>query len=228
MWAETAGNEQAPEPPPSVPADTNDLQADTQPEVGHIGARFGSPAMRRRMRAEAGSPEPPPPMPEQDPSDERPIEGVDAPERSPADSGAEIGAKAGVGFGFGGAVAEDHTGALAADRAPSLVRPYAWTGGRTAASYDLRLETLVSAHPGAALATPASTAEYRRIVEVCAMPTSVAEVAVALSVPLGVVRVLLGDLIAMRIVTVHDNGGAAGGASEMALLERVLAGLHRL
>jgi Protein of unknown function (DUF742) len=95
-------------------------------------------------------------------------------------------------------------------------------------SHDLRLETLVSTCPAAARTTPASTPEYRRIVDVCARPTSVAEVAVALSVPLGVVRVLLSDLIEMRVVTAHQNGSATGGVPEMAVLERVLAGLHRL
>jgi hypothetical protein len=219
---ETAENEQRPEPPPSVPADTSGppagIQAGIQAEVGHIGARFGSSAMRRRMRAQAVSPEPPPPKPKPEPdsAEGRPIDDAGAPapptrelQRPPA----EI---------FG-----DEAGTRAPDRVPSLVRPYAWTGGRTTSSCDLHLETLVSAHPAAALRTPASTPEYRRIVDLCAIPTSVAEIAAALSVPLGVVRVLLGDLIEMRIVTAHQNG-ATDGAPEMALLERVLAGLHQL
>ncbi|NUT54329.1 MAG: DUF742 domain-containing protein [Saccharothrix sp.] len=110
-----------------------------------------------------------------------------------------------------------------------LVRPYAWTGGRTASDYDLRLETLVSLEEdGIAIAMRDTTAEQRSIVEMCAnYPRSVAEVSAMLSVPLGVARVLLGDLISMGVVAVHDNAAAPGGP-DFTLLERVLVGLRNL
>lgn len=110
-----------------------------------------------------------------------------------------------------------------------LVRPYAWTGGRTSSHHDLRLETLVSLEEdGVAIAMRESTAEQRSIVEVCATrPRSVAEVSALLTVPLGVARVVLGDLISMGVVAVHDNAAAPGGP-DLALLERVLAGLRHL
>ncbi|QQQ80413.1 DUF742 domain-containing protein [Saccharothrix sp. 6-C] len=109
-----------------------------------------------------------------------------------------------------------------------LVRPYAWTGGRTAPGYDLRMETLVSLEEdGIAIAMRDTTAEQRSIVEMCANPRSVAEVSALLAVPLGVARVLLGDLISMGVVAVHDNAVAAGGA-DFTLLERVLVGLRNL
>lgn len=110
-----------------------------------------------------------------------------------------------------------------------LVRPYAWTGGRTASSYDLRLETLVSLEEdGIAIAMRESTAEQRSIVELCAnYPRSVAEVSALLAVPLGVARVLLGDLISMGVVALHDNVAAPGGP-DLGLLERVLVGLRNL
>jgi hypothetical protein len=54
------------------------------------------------------------------------------------------------------------------------------------------VETLVSALP-AALSAPLRF-ELRRIVELCQVPLSVAEVAVQLGVPLGVARVLVADL----------------------------------
>jgi hypothetical protein len=74
-----------------------------------------------------------------------------------------------------------------------LVRPFLVTGGRTRPLQDgLRVETLVSAMP-AALHAPLRF-ELRRIVEVCQTPQSVAEVAVHLGIPLGVARVLVGDL----------------------------------
>ncbi|MFE9747518.1 DUF742 domain-containing protein [Saccharothrix saharensis] len=110
-----------------------------------------------------------------------------------------------------------------------LVRPYAWTGGRTSSSYDLRLETLVSLEEdGIAVAMRDSTAEQRSIVELCAnYPRSVAEVSALLSVPLGVARVLLGDLISMGVVAVHDNAAEPSGP-DLTLLERVLVGLRNL
>ncbi len=109
----------------------------------------------------------------------------------------------------------------------SLVRPYAWTGGRTSSSYDLRLETLVSLEEhGIAIAMRDPAPERRSIVELCAYPRSVAEVSALLSLPLGVVRVLLSDLISMGVVAVHQETG--GGGPNMVLMERVLQGLRHL
>ncbi|MGW4113579.1 DUF742 domain-containing protein [Actinosynnema sp. NPDC004786] len=110
-----------------------------------------------------------------------------------------------------------------------LVRPYAWTGGRTASDYDLRLETLISLEEsGIAVAMRDTTAEQRSIVELCATyPRSVAEVSALLAVPLGVARVVLGDLISMGVIAVHDNATAPTGP-DLSLLERVLVGLRNL
>ncbi len=46
--------------------------------------------------------------------------------------------------------------------------------------------------------------------------------------PLGVARVVLGDLAAAGSVAVHRTVGSADAASDVALMQRVLAGLHRL
>jgi len=83
-----------------------------------------------------------------------------------------------------------------------LVRPYMVTGGRTRPLHDgLRVETVLRAAPGA-LHAPLQF-EARRIVELCQIPRSVADVAVALSMPLGVVRVLVGDLVVGGYVAVQ-------------------------
>ncbi|MGQ0716328.1 MAG: DUF742 domain-containing protein [Pseudonocardiales bacterium] len=107
-----------------------------------------------------------------------------------------------------------------------LVRPYFWTGGRTAAQVDLAVETLVSAtgHPPEPPARP----EHRTILQLCATPHSVAELAALLSIPLGVARVLLGDLAATGSLAVHRTAGAADSAPDVALMQRVLTGLRRL
>jgi len=107
-----------------------------------------------------------------------------------------------------------------------LVRPYSWTGGRTAPRVALPVETLVSAtgHPPDPVARP----EHRTILGLCATPRSVAELAALLKMPLGVARVLLGDLAAAGSVVVHRTAGSADAAPDVALMQRVLTGLRRL
>ena len=107
-----------------------------------------------------------------------------------------------------------------------LVRPYFWTGGRTTSRVTLAIETLVSA-TGRPVG-PAAPMEHRTVLELCATPHSVAELAALLKVPLGVARVVLGDLAAAGNVAVHRTVGSADAASDVALMQRVLAGLQRL
>ncbi len=107
-----------------------------------------------------------------------------------------------------------------------LVRPYSWTGGRTTSLVNLEVETLVSATGRPA--DPAAPPEHRTILELCATPRSVAEVAALLKMPLGVARVLLGDLAASGSLAVHRTVGSAGASSDVPLMHRVIAGLQRL
>jgi len=51
-----------------------------------------------------------------------------------------------------------------------------------------------------------ATPESRRIVELCQTPMSVAELAARLSVPVGVCRVLVGDLVDARMIQVRQSG----------------------
>jgi hypothetical protein len=110
------------------------------------------------------------------------------------------------------------------DGISSFVRPYVLTRGRTRSPYELSIETLVSAVPMAAHGPAA--AEHEAVMGLCQEPRSVAEIAALLRVPLGVARVILGDLVAAGAVAVHRTAGGAG--PDLALMERVLAGLHRL
>jgi hypothetical protein len=62
-------------------------------------------------------------------------------------------------------------------------------------------------------------------------PTAVIELANLLEVPIGVVRVLVGDLAEMGLVAVSNPAAqivAQGGAEYTALLERVLDGIKEL
>ena len=115
----------------------------------------------------------------------------------------------------------------------AIVRPYALTRGRTRANYALELETLISAkdyaaHGGFPEVTPEQI-ECLSVVEECRTPRSVAEIAAALRVPLGVARVLISDAADAGLVTVHKTiTGNDGAEAHLVLMERVLSGLRRL
>ncbi|MGH3836999.1 MAG: DUF742 domain-containing protein [Pseudonocardiaceae bacterium] len=110
----------------------------------------------------------------------------------------------------------------------SAVRPYTWTRGRTSPVLDLAVETLVSTSAHGRDVEALISVEHRAVAELCRDPRSVAEVAALLSLPLGVARVLLGDMADIGLVVVHRTANASGDTPEVALMERVLSGLRRL
>jgi hypothetical protein len=110
----------------------------------------------------------------------------------------------------------------------SAVRPYAWTRGRTKSGFDLAIETLVSTSPQGREQLAMLQMEHRFVADLCDQPRSVAEVAALLSIPLGVARVLLGDMAGLGVVTVHQTASSTGKEPDLALMERVLSGLRRL
>ncbi len=114
------------------------------------------------------------------------------------------------------------------DTGASAVRPYTWTRGRTKSGFDLAIETLVSTSSRAREQMGMLQVEHRAVAELCEQARSVAEVAALLSLPLGVARVLLGDMAGLGLVTVHQTASSAGNAPDLALMERVLSGLRRL
>jgi Protein of unknown function (DUF742) len=109
-----------------------------------------------------------------------------------------------------------------------VVRPYALTGGRTRPVLSsLRVETLVSATSLGMAALGMLAFERQRIVGLCRGLLSVAEVAAKLGLPLGVVRVLIGDLAAEGLLVVHQPASPSD-RPDLALLERVLYGLREV
>ena len=108
------------------------------------------------------------------------------------------------------------------------IRPYALTGGRVRSSTELALEAIVRVTPrGEASASELAT-ERRQICELCADPTSIAEVSAHLRLPLGVVRVLVGDMVTEGFLDCNDNAVPADSRPDLRLLERVLDGLQAL
>lgn len=110
----------------------------------------------------------------------------------------------------------------------SFVRPYAWTRGRTRPAYDLAIETLLSTTAQGRDPAQVTQYEHRMIADLCTEPKSVAEVGALLRLPLGVARVLLGDMAAHGAIVVHETASSTGNAPDLALMERVLSGLRRL
>jgi Protein of unknown function (DUF742) len=109
-----------------------------------------------------------------------------------------------------------------------VVRPYALTRGRTRpAGAAPGLLDIVSA-----LAIPAAEVrrglgpEQRRLLELCRRPMAVADLASEIDLPLGVVRVLLGDLQEKGLVAV--SGQHRTGSLEENVLRSVLDGLRAL
>lgn len=114
-----------------------------------------------------------------------------------------------------------------------LVRPYAMTGGRTRpgpAGVRFDLIALVSLAPGApGLAeVPSLGPEHRALIALCTPETqSVAELAAGTDLPVGVVRVLLGDLLELGLVTVSRPVPPAHLPDER-ILREVIEGLRAL
>ncbi|MDR3080079.1 MAG: DUF742 domain-containing protein [Streptomyces sp.] len=118
------------------------------------------------------------------------------------------------------------------DEAGPVVRPYAMTRGRTrhAAQHRLDLIAVVVSEPhrDGPEADPSLSPEHVDIVELCRdTPQSVAELAAELDLPVGVVRVLVGDLVDGELVHVTRPVPPAELVDEN-ILRDVIDGLRAL
>ncbi|KDN23543.1 DUF742 domain-containing protein [Amycolatopsis rifamycinica] len=110
----------------------------------------------------------------------------------------------------------------------SRVRPYTRTGGRTRSDHNLALEALVSTSDDGRRYRGVRSVEHRRICDLCLDTRSVAEIAAHLRLPLGVVKVLVGDMADIGLVLIHQTELILGDRSSREFMERVLAGLRAL
>jgi len=111
--------------------------------------------------------------------------------------------------------------------AARIVRPYALTAGRTRPAVDLPLEATLRLDTSATRRAWGEDMQGR-IVSVCDS-RSVAEVSALIKSPLGVVRVLLGDLVQQGYVHVQATLTENSTDDErFDLLERTLRGLRAL
>jgi predicted transcriptional regulator len=114
------------------------------------------------------------------------------------------------------------------ERPRSVVRPYVLTRGRTLSSLgSLELHTPVLALTAPEQLATVATPEERHILELTQTPMSIAEVAARVGAPVGVVRVLVGDLAEAGHVQVRASTGD-GEHRDVGLLERLLEGIRAL
>lgn len=108
-----------------------------------------------------------------------------------------------------------------------VVRPYALVRGRTKPAGD-RLDVISMAY-SLRVSVPDPTElepEHLALLQRCAVPMSVAELASGLDLPLGVVRVLLADLRERELVRIDRP--AQERVTDIRLLREVADGLRRL
>ena len=109
-----------------------------------------------------------------------------------------------------------------------VARPYTLTGGRTRPKSERYFDLVdVVACSGKAAENVSFSPERRQILDLCRDPVTVADLASATGLPLGVVRVLLADLIVQGRVTVLPHQ-PAGERPRAELLQEVLHGLRAL
>lgn len=116
-------------------------------------------------------------------------------------------------------------GALGDDPAGPLVRPYTMTRGRTRPSTGPRLDLVTIVVAAGDLGDREKEPEHRAIIRLCRKPISVAEISARLDIPLTVVRVLLGDLLADGYVRTRAT---MTQLPEKKVLQAVLDGIRRL
>ena len=108
-----------------------------------------------------------------------------------------------------------------------VVRPYALIGGLARPSGErLDLIDMVRAVRRGAQEPPDLSPEQAELLPRCQMPTPIAELAADLDLPVGVIRVLVGDLRVRGLVTIHRAQPAA--FSDLKILQEVVDGLRRL
>ncbi|WP_077801774.1 DUF742 domain-containing protein [Streptomyces sp. JHA26] len=118
------------------------------------------------------------------------------------------------------------------DEAGPVVRPYAMTRGRTSSAAQYRLDLIAVVVPEPHADDPEADVtlapEHVEIVGLCRdAPQTVAELAAGLDLPVGVVRVLVGDLVDAELVHVNRPVPPAELPDEN-ILRDVISGLRAL
>jgi hypothetical protein len=107
------------------------------------------------------------------------------------------------------------------------VRFYTMTGGRSRASVALEFESMLRLTPTGRESRQVLTFERAAIADLCGVETlSVAEIAARLTKPIGVVRVVCGDLVADGVLQAFIS--APSVVDDVSLITRLIAGVRAL
>ena len=112
---------------------------------------------------------------------------------------------------------------------PNLVRPYTLTAGRTNSRVNLPLEALIEAVVSDRPHRWPGNDVRAQICAMCGSSPSVAEIGARLSLPVGVARVLIGDLVSSGHLRVRATLSDRSTVDERReLIGRTLRGLRAL
>jgi hypothetical protein len=105
-------------------------------------------------------------------------------------------------------------------------RPYLVTGGRTGGgAAGIGIETVL-VHDRGSVSRHAWPAETSMIIAACEHPVAVAEVAARVGLPIGVVQVLAGDLVAAGVLL--RSASSLALADDVQFIERLINGVAAL
>ena len=114
------------------------------------------------------------------------------------------------------------------EEAGPVSRPYTVTGGRTRPRGERYFDLVdVVARTGKPADHLSASPERSQILALCQAPVTVADLASAMGLPLGVVRVLLDDLVSENLIEVLATA-PRGRVTDKRLLRQVLDALQAL
>lgn len=117
----------------------------------------------------------------------------------------------------------------ATPRKGNLVRPYTLTAGRTDTNVDLPVEAPIQTLQAGLVHRWPPDDVRGKIIRLCVSSPSVAEISARLDLPLGVARVLVGDLVLSGYLRVHATLSERSTSDERhELIGRTLRGLKAL
>ena len=117
--------------------------------------------------------------------------------------------------------------AAESDEGDEAYRPYLLTGGRTGGGRaGVKIETVLVRDFGVPAGPHTTNPELARIADACDDPLAVAEVAVRVGLPIGVVQVLAGDLVSAGVL--QRSTVTTSLADDVLFIERLIQGVASL